>query len=166
MRSWLLAAVLAASCGGEAGTNPLDLDGGVDTPECMPCADRLRSDTAPCGATLDHCTNDPTLSVEQQIACFQADGRCYSSALLVASACHHACGDEPQSKIESCAAACFTDRAACAERALRRADACFDSCGDPNQCALCDQLGQSDFDACDATLVDCANACMQTYRGG
>ena len=155
-----LPCLLALACG-EGGVNTLD--GGTNSkPGCEPCAEGLRRETDPCGPMLDACINNPMMTLEEQIACFQADGRCYSGALTRSSSCHRECGDEEQANVESCTAVCFTDRANCAEQALRRADSCLDN-GVPE---LCEGLFQSDIDRCDQNAVDCAETCKRVHRGG
>jgi hypothetical protein len=150
-----------AACGDEGGTDPLIPDDG-GTPECAPCADALRRETDPCGAQLDDCTNDPTNTLEENVACFQQDGNCYSNALLRASSCHQQCGDASQANVESCTATCFTARADCAEQALRASDRCLDV----NDFNTCNARFQADIDACDADAVACADTCKQRFRGG
>ena len=159
MRALVL--LLVVACGGEDGTDPLVPDDS-SKPECAPCGEQLRRETDPCGAQLDACTDDPTNTLEENVACFDQDGRCYSDALLAASSCHRQCGDEPQANVESCTAVCFTQRADCAERALRRADACLDT----GEVDLCNGLFQTEIDGCDQDAVACADACKRTYRGG
>jgi hypothetical protein len=110
---------------------------------------------------LDACIADPMMTLEEQVACFQDDARCYTSALGRSSSCHRACGDEEQANVESCTSDCFADRGDCAEAAIRRADACLDG-GDV---ALCNALFDSDIDACDQTAVSCADTCKRVHRG-
>ena len=162
----LALAFLITACG-DAGTTPNNPTDGGSKPGCEPCATQLVNETNPCGPMLDQCTNSPMNTLEQNIACFQQDGRCYSDALGRSSSCHRQCGDEEQANVESCTAVCFTTRAGCAEQTLRRYDACLDICaGDPLGCELCDQRSFQDFDACDADAVDCSETCKRTHRGG
>ena len=156
-----LLCLLVLSCG-DGDTGPLDPDGGSNLPECQPCADALRRDTDPCGPALDACINNPMMTVEEQVACFQMDARCYITALEKSSSCHRQCGDEPQANVESCTAVCFGDRGNCAEQAIRRADSCLDS-GDV---ALCQALFDNDIDRCDQTAVSCADTCKRVHRDG
>jgi len=156
---WLL--LLLISCG-EGSTNPLPPDGGSSKPECQPCADALQRETDPCATMLDACINNPMMTLEEQVACFQTDARCYTTALGRSSSCHRQCGDEAQANVESCTADCFTDRGNCAERAIRDADRCLDS-GDV---ALCRALFENDIDGCDQTAVSCADTCKRVHRDG
>src|SRR5688572_19850012 len=75
------ALLLLVACGEASGTDPLVPDDST-RPECAPCGDALRRETDPCGAQLDDCTNDRTNTLEENVACFDQDGRCYSDALL------------------------------------------------------------------------------------
>lgn len=150
-----------AACGSSDGDGGGLLDTGSSSkPECAPCDEALKRETAPCGARLDACTN-MVQDLDANIACFQEDGLCYADALDRASDCHISCGDPEQADVEACTSACFLERADCAERALVKADACFETCADPTACSLCDFQGQQDFDDCDAAAVACADTCKR-----
>jgi hypothetical protein len=137
----------------------------ANRPACRACADQLTVAADRCGADTRRCIDDPTLALEAQLACFDADGRCYDGALRTAAACHEGCGDPEQADVERCTGQCFLERARCAQAALRRADGCFDTCS-PATCDLCRARGELDFDACNDAAEGCAASCVRTHRPG
>ena len=97
------------------------------------------------------------------MACFQAEGVCYDSALQRSATCNQGCGDTSQAQVEMCAGACFLQRANCAEQAVRGVDACLSVCGGAS-CDQCTLNGQFSFDQCNAALEACADRCVSTFR--
>ncbi len=165
-----LLTIFSWSCDGSQeplnpGTPP-PTDNPMPMPGCEPCATALSAEADLCGPMLSGCIDPPNETLEQDIACFQADGRCYQVALDRSSACHRGCGDEEQANVETCAGVCFTDRADCAESALRFVDTCLDFARTQADADACTNMGVQSFERCDQTIVNCTEMCKRVHRDG